>query len=284
MLCDMHAHSVFSDGTYTPKELVDKAIENGLSAVALTDHNTVEGLPDFISAARGKNIEIVLGSEFSADYNGKELHILGLFIPPSCFDTITETLESINMRKEESNIALVEALARAGYTLDYERIKASTPNGRVNRSQIATALLEKGYVKTQNEAFDTLLSKKTGYYKEPKRFDVGEVIELIRSIGAVCVLAHPFLNLSEEELIELLTTTDGFDGIECYYSSYDRETTDKALRIAERFGLLKSGGSDFHGTAKPDIELGAGRGELRIPYEWYLDLKKRAEKTSGRMP
>lgn len=271
-LCDLHTHSIYSDGTYTPAEIIDEAIRIGLSAVALTDHNTVDGLPNFISAARGKNIAIVPGAEFSVDYNGTELHILGLFIAPDRFSEVSDLMESVNKRKEESNIALIKSLNRAGFALDYETIKASTPNGKFNRAHIAAALVDKGYIRSVKEGFDTLLSKSAGHYKEPERLTAGEIIDFINSIGAVSVLAHPFLNLSE--LVEFLSTTKGLDGMECYYSTYDEDTTNKSIRIANEFGLICSGGSDFHGATKPDISLGIGKGNLRVPFESFLNLKK----------
>ena len=272
--CDLHTHSVYSDGTYAPSEIIDEAIRIGLSAVALTDHNTVDGLPDFISAARGKNIEIVPGAEFSADYNGTELHILGLFIFPEHFDKVSKLMTNVNKRKEESNIALVESLNRAGFVLDYEAIKRSTPNGKINRAHIAAAMMDKGYISSIKEGFDTILSKSAGYYKEPKRLTAQEIIDFINSIGAVSVLAHPFLNLNEKQLVEFLSTTKGLDGMECYYSEYDEDIVKKSIRIANEFGLVCSGGSDFHGITKPDIKLGAGKGNLKIHSNIYLTLKQ----------
>lgn len=276
MLCDLHTHSVFSDGTYTPAALIDGAIGMGLSAIALTDHNTVDGLPDFISAARGKNIEIVPGVEFSVDHNGKELHLLALFIPERHFDTISTLMEIVNKRKEESNIALIDSLGRAGYPLDYEKIKRATPNAQINRAHIAAAMVQKGYIVSAKEGFDTLLSKSGGHYKEPQRPTVAEMLDFVGSIGAVSVLAHPFLQMDEAELVAFLHTTEKLCGMECYYSAYDEETTQRSLRIANTFGLLPSGGSDFHGSTKPDIQLGVGRGGLQVPYAWYRALKDRA--------
>ena len=273
--CDLHAHSVFSDGTLTPAELVDAAINAGLSAIALTDHNAVDGLPDFISAARGKKIDIVPGAEFSAEYNGRELHILGLFISPKHFDTVSDLMEAMNQRKEESNIALVESLGRAGYHLDYDAIKGTTPSGKINRTHIATAMMQKGYIGSIKEGLETLLSKTSGHYKEPQKPSAREILDFIRSIGAVSVLAHPFLHLDEQSLIEFISATAGLCGMECYYSAYDEETIAKSICIAERFGLLKSGGSDFHGTTRPEVQIGVGKGNLKIPYEWYLELKSR---------
>ena len=279
MFCDLHTHSVFSDGTFTPAELIDGALEAELSAIALTDHNTVEGLPDLMRAASGKPIEIVLGSEFSVDYNETELHLLGLFIKPTYFSQISERMQEMMQRKEQSNINLIDSLSRVGIHLDYDEIKNATPSGKINRAHIASAMMKKGYVQSVAAAFDVYLSKSGGYYKEPKRISVWEMLDFMQSIGAVSVLAHPFLNLSEKELLQFLPAAKekGLIGMECYYSLNDAATTDTSLRIANEFGLLPSGGSDFHGLRKPDIKLGVGKGNLKIPFEWYLALKEKAK-------
>ena len=279
MICDLHTHSIFSDGTYTPAEIIEEAIHTGLSAVALTDHNSVDGLPEFVTAAVNKQIDIVLGSEFSVDYNGTELHMLGLFIKPEYFPQVSGLMNDVMHRKEQSNIDLIESLSRTGIHLDYNEIKSSTPNGKINRAHIATAMVQKGIVASVSEAFETHLSKSAGHYVEPKRLTVWEILEFIRSIGAVSVLAHPFLNLEEKELMSFLPQAKekGLVGMECYYSLYDEYVTETSLKIADSLGLLKSGGSDFHGSRKPDINLGTGKGNLEIPYEWYLKLKECAE-------
>ena len=278
MFCDLHTHSIFSDGTYTPEELIDAAINIGLSAIALTDHNTVDGLPNFISASVGKNIDIVLGTEFSVDYDGKELHMLALFIKPQYFSQITELMNAVIIRKEQSYIDLIDALSSVGINLDYNEIKSLTPSGKINRAHIASAMMQKGYVSSIIEAFQTYLSKTGGYYKEAERINVWEMLNFINSIGAVSVLAHPFLNLREDELISFLTKAKEFRlaGMECYYPLYDDLTTEKSLKIADRFNILPSGGSDFHGLRKPDINLGVGKGNLKIPYEWFLALKEKS--------
>ena len=272
--CDLHTHSVFSDGTYTPAGIIDGAINAGLDAVALTDHNTADGLADFIAYARGKGIDAVAGVEFSADYYEKELHILGLFVPEKSFLKVGELMKAVSDRKEQSNIDLINALSNAGICLDYDEIKGKTPNGRVNRAHIAAAMTEKGYVGSIKQAFDKWLLPSVGYYKMPQRPSAFEIIDFILEIGAVPVLAHPFLNLSEEELLRFLPEAKmrGLAGMECYYSTYDKATTERSVSIADAIGLLPSGGSDFHGANKPDIVLGKGKGDLRVPYEWFERL------------
>ncbi len=275
-LCDLHTHCVFSDGTYTPTQLVEEAESIGLSAIALCDHNTVDGLPEFLAAAKNRNIEAIPGAEFSVDYEGTELHLLALLIAPAHFSAISDLMADYQKRKEQSNSDLICALNDAGYSIRFEDIRASTPNGKFNRAHIAAELTKKGYTKSIKEAFSTLLSPKHGYYTEPPRPTVWEMLSFIKSIGAVPVLAHPFLNLSEDRLLIFLPEAkkQGLVGMECYYPLYDEATTEKSLTLAERFSLLPSGGSDFHGSNKPDISLGTGKGSLQIPLTWLEKLKK----------
>jgi len=277
-VCDLHTHSTFSDGSDTPLQIVQKAVELGLSAVALTDHNMVDGLPDFLEAAADQPIKAISGAEFSVDYNGTELHLLGLFLPPSSYAVLSGRMQAVHEAKEQSNVALVEALNRAGYAIDYEAVKRAHPSGKVNRSHIAKALTEAGYTTSMGHAFDTLLSKDAGYYTEPERLTAWEMIDLLRSFSAVPVLAHPFLNLQEEELEAFLPQARrrGLIGMECLYTTFSAEQTACALSLAKANGLLPSGGSDYHGDRKPGIELGVGHGDLRIPLEWAQRLEESA--------
>ena len=160
--------------------------------------------------------------------------------------------------------------------IDYDEIKSAT-HGIVNRAHIAAKLTEKGYTGSIKEAFATLLAKDGKYFVQPRRLDVFETIEFIKSIGAVAVLAHPFLNLSESELREFLPEAirHGLDGMETLYSTYDLETTALSVSIAREYGLAESGGSDFHGARKPDITLGTGRGDLCVPDTFLKDLRSR---------
>ena len=273
-ICDLHTHSIYSDGTKSPSELINMAIELGLSTIALTDHNTVDGLKEFIEVSKNKDINIVTGVEFSVEYNGKELHLLGLFIDERYFDDISRLMKEVNDRKEQSNINLIENLNKAGYNIDFIRIKNNTPNGKFNRAHIASELVRLGYVSNRDEAFKTLLSKKGPYYKEPERLTVWEMLEYINSIHAIAVLAHPFLNLNEDELNIFLPIAKekGLVGIEVYYSLYDEITTNKSIDLANKYNLKYSGGSDYHGDNKPDIKLGLGKGNLVIPDEWVDGL------------
>lgn len=277
---DLHTHSVYSDGTLTPSQLVSAAEEAGLSAVALCDHNNVDGLPEFLRAAEGKKLEAIAGTEFSVNHNGRELHLLALFIPEKHFSTVAQLTAPTLESKRQSNINLIASLNKAGYDIDYDTLYNSTPNGNFNRAHVATALMEKGYVKSVSIAIDTVLSPSAGHYKEPDRLDFFETLSFIREIGAVSVLAHPFLNLKDTEIENLLPEAKerGLVGMECLYSLYSNETTRKAVALADKFGLCYSGGSDFHGDKKPDIKLGTGKGNLEIPYSWAISLKAQTEK------
>lgn len=276
-ICDLHVHSTYSDGTLTPEQLIREAEEIGLHAVALCDHNTVAGLRDFTAAAANSAVIAVPGVEFSTDYEGTELHVLGLFLRPEHYGEITAFLEDFVIRKEKSNLELVAALAREGVYLDYAAVKAGTPRGQVNRAVLGAELVRLGCCSSVKEAFSRWLSEKRGLYVPPARPDPFEVIRRIRSMGGAAVLAHPFLNLDELRLREFLprARAAGLDGMEVFYSTFSREETQTALRLAEEFDLLPSGGSDFHGENKPHIRMGVGRGDLAVPVSCLFGLAGR---------
>lgn len=279
-LCDLHTHSAFSDGSFTPTELVAEAKRRGLCAVALTDHNTPSGLPEFCAAAEKAGITAVPGIEFSTDYGKTELHIVGLFIKPEHYEAARTLALRMREYKAKCHAMLTERLCAAGYEVDYEEIRAQTPRGNVNRVNFAKALMEKGYVSSINEAFESLLSKNGGFYEEPPHLPVFEVLDFLREIGAVSVLAHPFLSFkSEEDLRAFLpeAKVHGLCAMETVYSKYTEEQAEKARDIAHEFGLLQSGGSDFHGAGKPEIALGKGMGNLAVPMELFEALQKEAK-------
>ena len=277
--CDLHTHSAYSDGTLMPAEIVAEAEKIGLGAVALTDHNTVAGLPELFRAAQGAGIEAVDGVELSTDYGEVELHLVGLFIREEHFDVINGLVAELDKRKDASNVALCQALRQAGYDVDLDEIKAKTPKGHINRAHIASELVEKGYVGSIVEAFETLLSKTYGFYKQPKRLDVFETIALLRQIGCVSVLAHPFQELDEPALRGFLVKAIpyGLDGMETEYAKYDEETVQRLKAIAKEFGLKESGGSDFHGDRRKGTDLGVGQGNLRVPKKFLDRLRAKGE-------
>ena len=271
--CDLHTHSVFSDGTYTPGQLIAQAKQLGL-ILALTDHNTVAGLPEFMAAAREFGVTAVPGVEISTEHNGTELHLLGLFVAPEHYAAIDWMVKEQHILKEISNMELVERLNRAGYLIDYATIKKRVPNGNANRAHIAAELLACGYVTSVREAFDTILSDKGDFYVPPARLQLTDVIRDFRRIGVLPVLAHPLQELTEQELRALLPAAieAGLMGMETMHSSYSPPMIALAEKIATEYRLLPSGGSDFHGSVKPEIALGVGAGQLCIPASAYSDL------------
>lgn len=277
-ICDLHTHSTYSDGTCTPVELLELAEAAGLSAIALTDHNTVAGLPEFLKAAEGREVELVPGVEFSTDYRGTELHILGLYIHEDHYEAVTEKMNEMLRAKEISNRKLIENLNMTGLRLDYDKIKTATPGGQVNRAVIGAEIARLGYADSVKDAFGKYLSVKRGFYQPPQRPEALEIICFIKSIGAAAVLAHPFLNLkTEEKLREFLSKAveAGLDGMEVLYPLFDEKTTALAVELAEEFDLLPSGGSDFHGSNKPDIQIGTGKGNLSVPYGHLKGLQEK---------
>lgn len=269
MYCDLHCHSTFSDGSFTPTQLVDMAARRGLT-LALTDHNITAGLPEFMEQARLRGVTAVAGVELSTQYERYELHLLGLFLTPENYGRVERLTGHFRVLKEICNMELVERLNQAGYHIDYPSVKARNPTGNANRAHVAAELMERGYVSSVRHAFQTILSEEAGFYVPPERLGLLEAISFLRRIRAVPVLAHPLQELTGEQLCRLLpqAVEAGLMGMEVYHSSYDRATHDQAVDIASRFDLLWGGGSDFHGTPKPTVELGC----CRVPHQVYEQL------------
>ncbi|MBO5836638.1 MAG: PHP domain-containing protein [Oscillospiraceae bacterium] len=274
--CDLHTHSYYSDGTCLPSQLISQARQLQLSAVALCDHNTVAGLPEFVAAASEGPVEAVPGVELSTQYEKTELHILGLFIRPEKYAEVTALMAPLLLEKEQSNRSLVDKLNDIGFALDYDKIKAAAA-GNVNRAVIGAEMTRLGYVPSIKDAFKEYLNESKGFYRPPRRLDAYDAIRFIKSIGAVAVLAHPFLSLDETGLRKFLprAVQAGLDAMEVYYSKFSPEQTALAEQIAKKYGLLPSGGSDYHGDNKPDIFLGVGRGDLRVPGDFPEALRLR---------
>ena len=275
-MCDLHTHSTASDGSLTPTELIRAAEAIGLDAIALCDHNTVSGLREFMQAAKGSSVEAIAACEFSSDYMGIDLHIIGMFIPEEQYDHIQAMMAATQEAKERSNLDLVAKLAQDGYVIDYAALREQAGDGFINRANIARALVEKGYIPSVKDAFSQLLSAKGKYYTPPERVDSFEIIDFIKSIGAIAVLAHPFLNLKEENQLRAFldeAVKHGLDAMETVYTAYSDKTTALAKKLAAEYSLKESGGSDFHGSAKPATALGVGKGNLKVPTEILRKLQ-----------
>ena len=216
------------------------------------------------------------------DYLGKELHLLAMCVREEYYPEIEEKMDYYLALREESNRAMVNALRDAGYMIDYDIIYQKSGNGYINRAHIAAELVEKGYSISVREAFKTFLNKDGPYFRPRKFPDVFEMIEYIGSIGAVSVLAHPFLQFNADGLRTFLTEAKkhGLDGMETVYTEFDGDTTRLARKIAKEFDLIESGGSDFHGATKPDVAFGVGFGDLRVPVSFAETIKERYKNKS----
>jgi predicted metal-dependent phosphoesterase TrpH len=271
-------HSVYSDGTCTPPELVAMAEEHGLSAIALTDHDTVAGIPSMLAAAQDSSVEVVAGIELSADCERGTMHILGYLIDHTC-EPLLEKMERIRLGREERNMEILKKLNRLGYIVQWSEVKEQAGVDVVGRPHFAEALLKRGHVKTRKAAFDLLLAKGRPAYVDRCRFSARESIDIIHAAGGVAVLAHPAtLNLKDEPLENFIRELKdhGLDGIETYYSSHRPEQVVKYQGWADDMGLICTGGTDFHGSATPDITMGIGFGQLHVSDD-ILDRLKSAK-------
>lgn len=276
-ICDLHTHTNFSDGSDSVTDLVTKAAENGIGALALTDHNTVEGLPSFLEETRRVGIEGVAGVELSCDYESGEVHILALFLDESSYPRIEQLCADMASSKIESNRALISALKEQGYRIEsFDEIYERSVHGNVNRAHIAESLIRAGYVSSIKEAFSGILSVERGYYVPPRRIDAMDAISHISEIGAVSVIAHPYLNLTHAQLERFLPQAKeaGLVGMETYYPEYDLGIHNLARQTAKKFALLESGGSDYHGERKKDRLLSSPCG-FYTPYELYERLREK---------
>lgn len=277
---DLHTHTTASDGTASPAELVDAAVGAGLSAVAVTDHDVTFGAAEAVAAAAasGAPIEVVPGVEVSAEWPRGQMHLLGLFIDPT--DTaFSSWLAEILGGRDARNARIVARLRELGVDLELAEVEAVAGEGAVGRPHIAQVLVAKGAAANLRQAFDRFLGKGAAAYFDRLRATPEQAIERIHAAGGLAVLAHPHHcgAADEAELTGWVgeLRDAGLDGIEVRYSTFCAADRKVAERLARRFDLLPSGGSDFHGANKPDIRLGRGRGDLAVPRE-FLDRMKEA--------
>lgn len=271
---DLHTHSTCSDGTLSPSEVVKLAKEKGLSAIALTDHDTIDGLTEAIEAGKKYGVQVITGIEFSVNTD-TEMHMLGLGFNIDC-PHIREVLDKMIIEREKRNYIVIEKLAELGMYITIEDILAEATSPVTGRSQIAKAMMKKGYVSSLKEAFDEYLYFGRPVFVERRSISPEKAIELIHKSGGKAFLAH--LNQTgktDEELYNILSNLKkaGLDGIEGYYTEYTEEMSIRYRKMADDLGLILSGGSDFHGENKAGYELGSGKGNLRIPYELIENLR-----------
>ena len=274
-IIDLHVHSTESDGTLTPEDLVAEAKKAGLAAFALTDHDTCQGVCKAMPLAASAGIELIPGIELSTDYHGKEVHIVGLYIDIENEQLLKKTAEYRKCRSER-NALMVEALRKEGLSITMEELVAENPDCVITRANIARFLYEHGQIKSVREAFDRYIGDHCKCYVGRLKVASTDAVRLIKEAGGTAILAHPLLyglsNTNLQKMIDELKPV-GLDGLEAIYSTYTTGEEQQMKRLARGNGLLISGGSDFHGSNKPDIALGRGRGHLYIPYSVLETIK-----------
>lgn len=273
---DLHVHSNASDGTLTPAGVVELAAQKGLSAIALTDHDTIEGIPEALEAAKSLPLEVIPGIELSCVYQGEEIHILGLYVDlaDKNFIAETDTLKDIRMKR---NTEMIHRFQNAGIDITLSEVQGGNPDTVITRAHFARVLLEKGYVKNMDQAFKKYLSYSGPYCPRKEKITPEHAMKMLRDCKASPVLAHPYQyhlgDKKTEELVSYLKEM-GLHGLEVYHSSNNQYESGKLKKLAKKYQLFPTGGSDFHGTNKPDIDLGTGRGGLRISALLLDDIKR----------
>ena len=263
---DLHTHSTFSDGTFTPLQLVKYAEEKGLKAFAITDHDTTEGIKEAKSIET--NVEVISGVEISTRYDKKEIHIVGLYVNENDAD-LNKQLKYYREKRVTRNFEILEKLNSLGVDITIDDVKESCTGDVISRAHIAKALVSKGFVGSYTEAFDRYLGDNKCAYVPRETLNYEESMELITKAGGVPVLAHPLLyKMSDTNLENMMVKLrqKGLKAVEVYYSTHSNSDTQHVMAMANRVGLIYSGGSDFHGATKPKIDIGTGMGKLAVPY------------------
>lgn len=287
-IIDLHVHSTKSDGTLTPTELVEYAIKKNLVAFALTDHDTTEGIDEALAVAANHNeaikngskqglpLEVIPGIEFSTEYMGKDIHILGLYIDynsPAFKEKIQEFVDSRILRNQK----MCASLASDGIDITYEKLIEENPCAVITRSHYAKYLLNHGYTTSMKEAFERYIGDHCKHFIPREKITPMQAVDLINEVGGLAFLAHPTLyHMSDRNLEELIKQLKkaGLAGIEAVYSTYTQGEELQMRKFASKYELLISGGSDFHGTIKPKLDLAVGYGKLFIPESILDDIKE----------
>lgn len=273
---DLHVHTTASDGSFAPEAVVELAHRAGYAAIAVTDHDNTGGVSAAVAAGTRLGVEVVPGIELSTDYAGGEVHILGYFIDPGA-DSLSDLLETALLHREERNTRICEVLRFAGVDVTMEELRAKFPGAVLGRPHIGQVMVEKGYVADVKQAFREYMGRGAKCYVPKVNMPMERAIHRILRAGGLPVLAHPYqYELGDDGLRTLIETAMGYGivGMECVYSKYDDAQTGALLALAAEYGLLPTGGSDFHGASKPNIQIGT----TKAPYAYLEALKEKAGK------
>ncbi len=275
-MIDLHVHTTASDGTYSPSGVVSLGLKAGLAAIAITDHDTVDGVQEAVDAAKDTAIEVVPGVELSVG-NTDDVHIVGLYVNIYQED-FAKKMQILNGYRVERNAAMLESIKGLGYDVSLDELKKTAGTDNICRLHIANYLQQKGIVSDYRKAFKRFLFPAAKTYVPMQHLSEQEGIEAILKSGGLPFLAHiNYLKMSDDMIEETVKRLMGYGlaGIEAFYSGYDKKTELLAHKMCEKFGLLKSGGTDFHGARRRGVYLGTGKGNLCIPYEYLLDIKNK---------
>jgi len=275
LIIDLHTHTTASDGSLTPVELVRYAYNKGIAAIAVTDHDTMTGVESAAEEGKKLGIEVVPGVEISVDFK-PEMHLLGYFFNKG-YESIFNILKELREKREQRNPKIIKKLNEMGFDITLSEAESLAMGGIVGRPHIARVMMNKGYVSSIAEAFDKYLASGRPAYFKKEKLNPEEGISVIAGAGGIPVLAHPVhLNMDFSQLDSLLgnLADKGLKGIEAYYTDNTEEQTMEFVRLADKHNLLVTGGSDFHGSFKTDIEIGIGKGNLKVPYILLEKLRK----------
>ena len=273
---DLHVHTTASDGTMSPTEVVHLAKEKNLKAIAITDHDSIDGIEEAQKVGNELSVEIIPGIEISANFRDGSLHLLGYYVETQGGPLATK-LARLKQSRSERNPQIVEKLNRLGVKITYQDVLEASGGGQVGRPHFAQLLVDRGYVRSINDAFDRYLTRGAPAYVDKYRFEIGEAIDVVLEAGGIPVLAHPrTLNLSREDLKRFVTTLarQGLMGIEVYYPDHSAGQRRRFRGLAEKLGLIQTGGSDFHGAPVKATELGFIGEGICLPYSMVTELKR----------
>jgi hypothetical protein len=276
-MIDLHIHTTASDGSCTPAEVVRLALDTGLSAIAVTDHDTTAGIAEARAAAAGTGLRVIPGIEISADYRGTEVHVLGYFLDPDS-PGLQPMLDWAVSERAARNEALASKLRDLGYAVDLDALAQENPESVIGRVHIAQALMAQGVIGSISEGFDRFFGPGKPCYVPRRHFPFQSAVDVIRNSGGLAVLAHPLQYDFPADVLHTFladAVAAGFTGLETDYGAYSPAQRLQLRQLAVQYGLLPTGGTDFHGTHRPHIALGVGTGDLAVPDALLAALARR---------
>ena len=278
---DLHIHSTASDGSFTPAEILDQARKLNLAAIAITDHDSIDGSREALRSGIPPSIDFLTGVEISAAHppffpGSGSFHILGYDIDLDNRD-LNQALNKLQDARKNRNPAILKLLNQLGFPISLEEVNQEVGEGQLGRPHIACAMVKNGYVVSIDEAFDKYLGTDRPAYVDKYRIECEQAINIIRAAGGIPALAHPaLLNIESDQKLDALLQNlvkIGLAGIEVYYPGHSPQQIRQYTQLAKKYGLLMTGGTDFHGTITPEIKMGSGKGTLFIPYSLYEKLR-----------